>query len=360
MKLPITKRGMVQTALGSIFYLLNDGRTFDANSTATNIAEKPPILCFHMSPRSSDEYLEVLPLLASGASNIEDNESNVELNEHDDIGGRVVIAFDIPGYGASENPPRSCTIDEISDAFLAAADSILSETTSGEENDSGSSSRSYVTVGSLMGNYFCVSLASRYPERIKAGILTNPWYNPAALDPSASSSDATNFADSSSNAIEDSFVLKDDGSHLVGLHSKRSRWLDPELNFRVVSSEINYLINRRKRYADGISIQGGNEYDFQAPVQKIAEKRGDSNAEKCSNFLCIIGESCASTFDRIGLDGTKRFDEACKLLMGKNVDSSEFVRVEKLVGEKSTLNLVNQMPEEFAHICNRFLSERGL
>ena len=351
---------MVQTALGSIFYLLNDGRSFDANSIATNIPEKLPILCFHMSPRSSDEYLEVLPLLASGASNIEDNDSNEETNDHDDIGGRVVIAFDIPGYGASENPPRSCTIDEISDAFLAAADSILSEITSGEEKDCGNSSRSYVTVGSLMGNYFCVSLASRYPERIKAGILTNPWYNPAALDSSASSSDATNFADASSNAIEDSSVLKDDGSHLVGLHLKRSRWLDPELNFRIVSSEINYLINRRKRYADGISIQGGNEYDFQAPVKNIAEKRGDSNAEECSNFLCIIGESCAATFDRIGLDGTKRFDEACKLLMGDDVDSSNLVRVQRLVGEKSTLNLVNQMPKEFAGLCNIFLSERGL
>ena len=364
MKLPITKRGMVQTALGSIFYLLNDGRSFNANSTATSITEKPPILCFHMSPRSSDEYLEVLPLLASGTSMIGDNDGSVEMDESEDFGGRVVIAFDIPGYGASENPPRSCTIDEISDAFLTAADSILSETTSnenGQENECESSSRSYVTVGSLMGNYFCVSLASRYPERIKAGILTNPWYNPAALDPSASSTDATNFADASTNAIEDSFVLKDDGSHLAGLHAKRSSWLDPELNFRVVSSEISYLVNRRKRYANGISIQGGNEYDFQAPVQKIAEMRG--SAEESSDFLCITGEACASFFDRIGLDGTERFDEAYKLLLGEAGDDANTdnkVRLERLEGEKSTLNLINQMPEEFADLCNKFLSERGL
>ncbi len=355
MKLPITKRGMVQTALGSIFYLLNDGRGFSANNTATNITEKPPILCFHMSPRSSDEYLEVLPLLALGTSQIGDNDGSVEMDELDDFGGRVVIAFDIPGYGASENPPRSCTIDEISDAFLMAADSILSETTS---NDNGceSSDRSYVTVGSLMGNYFCVSLASRYPERIKAGILTNPWYNPSALNPSPSSTDATNFADASTNAIEDSFVLKDDGSHLAGLHAKRSSWLDPELNFRVVSSEITYLVNRRKRYADGISIQGGKEYDFLGPAQKIAEMR-------CSDFLCITGESCASFFDRIGLDGTKRFDEVYKLLLGEagdDTNSNKSVRVKRLEGEKSTLNLINQMPEEFADLCNKFLSERGL
>ena len=345
MKIPVTKRGMIQTALGSIFYLMNDGRTLSGNNTSTSIInERPPILCFHMSPRSSDEYLEVLPLLAAG--------------DEDDNDGRVVIAFDMPGYGASENPPRSCTIDEISDAFLGAADLILSETTSDGEDSSENDSRSYVTIGSLMGNYCCVSLASRYPERIKAGVLTNPWFNPDASDHSAPSSETTDSTDSSSKAIEDSFVLKDDGSHLVDLHNKRSRWLDPELNFRVVASEISYLANRRERYSNGISIQGGNEYDFETPVQKIAEMEGENSPD----FLCIIGESCASMFDRFGLDGTKRFDEACKMLFGETDDfrfKDRIVRVERLQGEKSTLNVVNQMPEEFAAACNRFLSECG-
>jgi len=355
MKLPVTKRGMVQTAMGSIFYLLNDGRnTTTSNST---IAGKTPILCFHMSPRSSDEYLEVLPLLASGTSSSDDDDSSV---------GRVVIAFDMPGYGASENPPRSCTIDEISDACLMAADSILSEMTADgnvKEREYCSGIGSYVTVGSLLGNYFCVSLASRYPERIKAGVLTNPWYNPAASDPSSSSLDANDLADSA--VIEDSFALKDDGSHLAELHSKRSRWLDPELNFRVVSSEISYLANRRIRYPKGISIQGGKDYDFEAPLKKISKLRGESSADACCNFLCITGESCAGMFDKIGLDGTKRFDEAYKLLLGTSEDdtssgSSTVVRVERLVGDKSTLNVVNQMPDEFAALCNSFLSECGL
>jgi len=78
---------------------------------------KPPILCFHMSPRSSDEFREVLPLLASP-------------NENDD--GRVVIAFDLPGYGSSDNPTRSCTVDDVADACLQAADSILA---CGDDND---------------------------------------------------------------------------------------------------------------------------------------------------------------------------------------------------------------------------------
>lgn len=365
---------MIQTALGSIFYLVNDGRSLEGNDTTSNVnaVEKSPILCFHMSPRSSDEYLEVLPLLASGSSLIGDNDGNgATINEPDDIGGRVVIAFDIPGYGASENPPHSCTIDEISDAFLMAADSIMSETTvsgGGDEHESGSTSnRNYITVGSLLGNYFCVSLASRYPERIKAGILTNLWYNPAASDPSSSDFGGTDPAAATTTVIEDSFALKDDGSHLAELHSKRSGWLDPELNFRVVASEISYLANRRIRYPMGINIQGGNDYDFQVPVRKIIEmRRESSNAGADSNFLCILGESCASLFDRFGLDGTNRFDEACKLLIGESGEdatsngSKNIVRVERLVGEKSTLNLVNQMPKEFAALCNSFLMERGL
>jgi len=376
MKIPVTKRGMIQTALGSIFYLVNDGRSLEDDTTSSiNMAEKTPILCFHMTPRSSDEYLEVLPLLASGPSLIGDNDGNGTINEPGGIGGRVVIAFDIPGYGASENPPHSCTIDEISDVFLKAADSILSETTvsgGGDEHESGSSSsRNYITVGSLLGNYFCVSLASRYPERIKAGILTNLWYNPAASDPPSSDFGATDPAatttTTTTTVIEDSFVLKDDGSHLAELHSKRSGWLDPELNFRVVSSEISYLANRRIRYPMGINIQGGNDYDFQAPVRKIVEMRSESsNAGAGGNFLCILGESCASLLDKFGLDGTNRFDEACKLLIGESGEdptsngSNNIVRVERLVGEKSTLNLVNQMPKEFAALCNSFLSERGL
>mmetsp|Transcript_28544 Transcript_28544/g.32342 ORF Transcript_28544/g.32342 Transcript_28544/m.32342 type:complete len:376 (+) Transcript_28544:151-1278(+) len=375
MILSVTKRGMVQTAMGSIFYLLNDGRTPSANKNDTskkNIAGKTPILCFHMTPRSSDEYLEVLPLLAAGTSPIGDDDgttTTTTTTEQDAINGRVVIAFDIPGYGASENPLRSCTIDEISDAFLMAADSILQErTTSGDEcesSSSGSSSSNYITIGSLLGNYFCVSLASRYPERIKAGILTNPWYCPGASDPISSRSDTTDSAAAAGTTtiIDDSFVLKDDGSHLVELHSKRSSFLDPELNFRVVHSEIAYLANRRIRYRKGISIQGGMEYDFQTPVKKIVEMRRESNADACSNFMCVLGDGCATLFDRFGLDGTTRFEEACQLLSGTGDTTSSdsgIVRVERLVGEKSSLNVINQMPEEFAALCNNFLSERGL
>lgn len=377
MKLPVTKRGMVQTAMGSIFYLLNDGRDTTIGHDHhhnNNNAVKTPILCFHMSPRSSDEYLEVLPLLASSSSDNNDNVNNGG-------GGRVVIAFDIPGYGSSENPLRSCTIDEISDAFLTVADSLIlgidtedeqhtRESRSSSSTSSSSTFSNYITVGSLLGNYFCVSLASRYPERIQAGILTNPWYNPTATTGANEIlATATTGATTDATPIHDSYELKDDGSHLVELHSKRSSWLnDNELNFRLVHSEIAYLTNRRKRYAKGIKIEGGNEYDFETPVRRIVELR-NRNSSSCCSFLCIQGDACATLFDQYGLDGTKRFEEACRLITSSsndNVssdsdsDSASIVRVETLTGEKSTVNIINQMPEEFAALCNDFLSERGL
>ena len=355
MKLPVIKRGMIQTALGSIFYLISDGRIDTATTSATitiTTADKPPILCFHMSPRSSDEYVEVLPLLALGGTDNDTTDTNDDgavtaANNY----GRVVIAFDLPGYGASENPPRSCTVDEISDACLAAADSILGTSTGMTTN--------YVTIGSLLGNFFCVSLASRYPERIRAGILTNPWYNPRASGMVPTTIDN----DDNAPLIPDSFHLKDDGSHLVGLHSKRSSWLDNELNLRVVQSEIEYLANRRKRYAKGINIEGGNDYDFSSAVQTIVERqqcRSGGSSSHCK-ILCIRGEACANLFDAFGLDGTKRFDEACELLLPAAAgEDDKILRVATVTGDKSTLNVVNQMPEEFAALCNRFLSSHGL
>eukprot|EP00537_Pseudo-nitzschia_pungens_P014599 CAMPEP_0172409686 /NCGR_PEP_ID=MMETSP1061-20121228/76493_1 /TAXON_ID=37318 /ORGANISM="Pseudo-nitzschia pungens, Strain cf. pungens" /LENGTH=334 /DNA_ID=CAMNT_0013145847 /DNA_START=283 /DNA_END=1287 /DNA_ORIENTATION=- len=334
MKIPDIQRGMVQTALGSMFYLLSDGRT--ANSTNST---KSPILCFHMSPRSSDEYLEVLPLLAAPDG------TEASGDDNDDETGRVVIAFDLPGYGASENPTRSCTMDEISDACLEAADSILGS--DGNSNSkSNSNSAGYVAVGSLLGNFCCVSLASRHPDRIAAGIVTNPWFSPGATGLQVSDGD-----DGDASAIPDSFVLQDDGSHLVGLHAKRSGWLDNELNLRVVQSEIQYLSNRRRRYAKGINIEGGSDYDFVSAAKIIAEQ---PNAPR---FLCLKGEACATLFDAFGLQGSDRFSEAGSLLSGESGDSLE---VATLKGEKSTLNLVNQMPQEFASRCRQFLSQHGL
>jgi hypothetical protein len=363
MKVPLTKRGMIQTALGSIFYLLHDGRSNNNESSVDNNNIKAPILCFHMSPRSSDEYSEVLPLLA----------------EHDGDGdgtssGRIVIAFDTPGYGSSENPLKSCTIDEISDAFLEAADKLLLECDEQEQDNKSkneSISNEFVTIGSLMGNFFCVSIASRYPERVKGAILTNIWFNPTSTKAEADDDIGTEISadNKKDSAIKsDPFILKDDGSHLMELHQKRSSVLDNELNLRVVHTEMSYLVNRRKRYPLGISIQDPNTYDFIGACHKIVGDRSKNNNNK---ILCIKGEGYTEMFDKFGLDGSKRFDNACQLLRNNNNNNDDndeqnnnngalVVQVETLTGDKSTLNLINQMSNEFAILCNIFLNQHRL
>jgi pimeloyl-ACP methyl ester carboxylesterase len=334
-RMPTIQRGMVSTRLGSIFYLLCDGTTTSSSKCDGISKEKATILCFHGSPRSSDEYLEVLPFLA-------------------DSGKRVVIAFDTPGYGASENPSKSCSLDEISDSFLEAADSILRMKKKDFHDDNGNNNDGthggFITMGCLMGNFFCVSLASRYPDRVKACIMVNLYFFPQPPKMEGENpSTATEDADAEISPVPDSFVLEDDGSHLVSLHNQRKGWLDPELNFRVVHSEISYLVNRRARYAKGISIQNVSDFDFVTPAKQV----------KVRPILCVKGQAYVDFFDKIGYQGSQRFEEACQHLAADRDDKGR-LNLKTLEGGASTLNLINQMPEEFASLCHDFMEEHGL
>lgn len=73
--------------------------------------------------------------------------------------------MDALGYGASENPYRSCTMDDLADAALEVASSLL--LLADEENES-SSPCQFVTIGTLLGCFLCISLASRYPEQCQS------------------------------------------------------------------------------------------------------------------------------------------------------------------------------------------------
>jgi pimeloyl-ACP methyl ester carboxylesterase len=299
-----TTRGMIQTVLGAIGYLAAE---------PANPSSLTPLLCFHSSPRNTDEFLEVLPLLATG-------------NGEDHGSCRRVIALDVPGYGMSENPTKSCTVDEIADAFLQVADALQID--------------KFVAVGSLMGNLLAISLASRYPDRVTACVCANLYFWPQTSSEEIKPIISTNENEGKA-AIPDSFVLRDDGSHLVELHNKRSKWLPPELNLRVVSGELTYLVNRRARYAKGIKIQDLSGYDFASAASKTT----------CPT-LCIRGEASLAFFDMIGLSGTERFEAGCKLLSDCEVAS--------LAGETSTLNMINQEPVAFTSLCLDYLKKKGL
>ena len=234
-----------------------------------------------------------------------------------------MVALDNPGYGFSENPNRSITTDDVADAFVEAADAL--------------GITGFVAIGSLMGNFACVSLASRYPGRVKACICANLFHYPPKKEPATASSQG-----SDGKPVPDPFELKEDGSHLLDLHNKRSQWLDPELNFRVLQTEISYLTNRRARYANGIYIQDLSQYDFESSASLV----------ECP-VLCIRGDEFISFFDAIGLGGTKQFESGVGLLRPD-------VEVRALSGEKSTLNMINQIPDEFASACSEYLESKNI
>ena len=71
-------------------------------------AEKPPIVCLHMSPKSGRSFQEILPCLA-------DN--------------RIAIAPDYPGHGESDLPPAEpeVTLEDFTETTLQVIDELLGD-----------------------------------------------------------------------------------------------------------------------------------------------------------------------------------------------------------------------------------------
>lgn len=238
-------RGVVAPA--GIAYQLSQGRN----------PKKNPVVCFHMDSRSSDEFVDILPLLAHT--------------------GRRVVAIDVPGYGGwSENPKKKCTIHDLADACLQVADSLLME--------------NFVCLASAgLGTALATSLASRYPNRVKGCILVNILYNPKT-------------AASPSNSTKKEFDYKEDGSHWLELHAPR-KFLEPDLNLRCVQTAITQKIQERARQVDHIVLGDPAAFDLESAARKC----------QCPT-LCVSGEAALATLDARGLGGTQRFDTACRLL----------------------------------------------
>jgi pimeloyl-ACP methyl ester carboxylesterase len=273
-------KGTVKTTLGVLAYRICQGRN----------PKKNPILCFHADGRSSDEFLEILPLLADT--------------------GRRVVAIDLPGFGWSENPKRSCTVDEMADACLKVADAMLIQ--------------QFVCLGSSIGAVIAASLASRYVDRVRGCIHINLLYKPTTKDSAASGE----------------VKFQDDGSHLVELHNRR-KIMDPDLNLRCMEVDLANLNHARARQVDGVTIQSLSEYD----VESVARK------SRCPT-LCVGGESALASLDVRGLGGTQRFDTGCRML--------PHCEVNIFSGPTSTAHMLNQAPKELTSLCAIFLDKHTL
>jgi len=293
------RRGLVPTKLGVVHYTAV-GPTVGPN-------DKPlPIVGFHMSPRSVDEYKEIMQECCAG-------------------GKRLFIAMDEFGYGNSDNPLKSCTLDDVADCFLHVLD------------DLGVSK--CVAAGSLMGCYFALSLAARYPDRISGVVCTNLYHFQLAAQVKALKEEAVrmyNEADDKPTPIEDSWELKDDGSHINDIFGKRSTWLSTELNTRATLDNLNYLVKRRERYAQGIHIQDGGAFLLQDTCAAV----------KCP-VQCINGASAIQFFDTIGMEMTQQFEEAIGFFPTKP-------DVKVLEPPGSSINMLNENAKEWYTLVESF------
>ena len=296
------RRGLVQTPLGKIHYTAVGNN----NDQETRLL---PIVAFHMSPRSVDEYKEVMECACHRGDN------------------RLLIAMDEPGYGQSDIPNKACSLEEIADCFLTTLDHL--------------GVTQCVVAGSLMGCYFALSLASRYPDRIKGVVCTNLYYFQKEAREKALEVDQKR--ENTGMKAEDGWEIQDDGSHIANVWGTRSSWLTPELNTRATLDNLNYLLKRRDRYAKGIYIQDGGAFPLQETCCKI----------QCP-VLCINGEAAVAFFDMIGMNMSAQFEEAVSFFPSEN--RPETVMINK---PGSSINMINQNAEEWHEKVAAFADKIG-
>jgi len=96
-----------------------------------------PVLLLHQSPSSSEEYLEVIPYLASNFR---------------------AIAMDTPGYGLSDDPPHDYEITDYARSVISFLDALgLAKIN---------------IVGHHTGGTIAVEIGAAYPERVDKLILS--------------------------------------------------------------------------------------------------------------------------------------------------------------------------------------------
>jgi pimeloyl-ACP methyl ester carboxylesterase len=158
------RRAFQDTAVGAIHY-----------ATA---GEGPPVLLLHQTPRSWDEYRDVIPILARE---------------------RRAIAMDTLGYGDSHKPTRRCGIEDYARGAVALLDAL--------EVDAAA------VVGHHTGAVIAMELAATYPHRVERLVLSaSPWLDAAAREARKG------------KAIVDHVEAKPDGSHVAELWQQRQRF----------------------------------------------------------------------------------------------------------------------------------------
>jgi pimeloyl-ACP methyl ester carboxylesterase len=199
--MPPIKRAFLDTADGQIHYRIG--------------GKGEPLLLLHMNPRSSDEYRELMPLLALHYR---------------------VIAMDLMGFGDSDKPPRLYSVADYARTAIALFDELGIEQAN--------------VLGNHTGAFVSGELAIAYPDRVKKLILCN-----VAGFGEAGKADLM-------RRFEEGFVIQPDGSHLMQRWHARSRYVgSAELNHRWVLDDLKCLAIPSMRYG---------RWDTIAPMRRNA------------------------------------------------------------------------------------------
>ncbi|WLP88645.1 MULTISPECIES: alpha/beta hydrolase [Gordonia] len=148
-----------------------------------------PVLLLHQTPRSWDEYREVLPLLAAN---------------------RRVIAMDMYGFGLSAKPPVGTpqTIEQYALGAITLLDALGIE--------------KFSIVGHHTGSFVASEVASAVPDRVAALVLSGAEYADAEFRDTVTREMHGEEVEGGTAGDVDVATVEDDGSHLQVLWSKRA------------------------------------------------------------------------------------------------------------------------------------------
>jgi pimeloyl-ACP methyl ester carboxylesterase len=170
--------------------------TVDGQIHYVTAGSGPPVLLLHQTPRSWDEYRDVIPLLARE---------------------RLVIAMDTIGYGDSYKPARTCEIEDYARGAIALLDGLGVGSTA--------------VIGHHTGSVIAMELAASYAERVERLVLSaSPFVDAVERERRRTGGHRV-----------DHVEPKPDGTHLAELWQGRQRFYPrerPDLLTRFVADAL--------------------------------------------------------------------------------------------------------------------------
>ena len=162
-----------------------------------------PIILLHQTPRSWDEFREVIPLLAPHYT---------------------VIAMDMYGFGQSAKFPAPQTIEQYAQGVIALADAL--------------GIAKFHLLGHHTGGIVAFEVAASHPDRINKLILSAAPYTDAKYREAHINGDGV-----------DDALIQEDGSHLTENWSKRYPYYpkgQPEILNRFIHDSLNFGVDPRE------------------------------------------------------------------------------------------------------------------